>query len=78
MWNHRVVRRTAPPITKNGPPYVYYEIHEVYYDEQGMMGMTQEPINPHGESLEDLKWVLEKMLASLEKPVIDYDTKEEI
>jgi len=64
-WNHRVVK------TKDGIDD-WYAIHEVFYDEDGKVdGMTKEPISVGGNSLEDLRWALTKMLESLDKDIID-------
>lgn len=72
-WNHRVVRRVYPDAE------VLYEIHEVYYNPDGTVDMmTVDGIDPIGEDLAGLRWTLEHMLRALEKPVLDYDTREEI
>lgn len=75
VWNHRVVRRDF------GGGEVHYSIHEVYYDEPNgpPRSCTMEPVAPYAESVEKndedqgLRWVLERMLAALDKPVLDWD-----
>jgi hypothetical protein len=58
---------------------IYYAIHEVYYDEDGKVnGWTEEPIRILAESLEDLKFTLERLVECFDKPVLDEETKEPI
>lgn len=87
-WNHRVCKRTYP----NGE--TYYEIHECYYEpeepvdgkpwgigEACRSGPTPDgshSIPPNAEDIEDLRWLLTKMLEALDKPVIDYETRERV
>ena len=69
-WNHRVVRRPDP----DGSEHFY--IHEAYYPSKNVEkadSITMEAIGVHAESVEDLRWVLEKMLVALDKPVLEYD-----
>ena len=64
-WNHRVVK------TKDGEDD-WYSIHEVFYDKDGNVnGITKEPISVGGNTIEELKWTLTKMLESLDKDNID-------
>ena len=65
-WNHRVLAH------KQGED-VWFEIHEVYYNEKGTPnGYTSEttPLSVGCDTLEGLKWVLEKMTECLQKPVL--------
>jgi hypothetical protein len=67
-WNHRVVRREYP----SGE--VMYQIHEVYYNQARKAdSCTQEPVSLMAEDLEDLRWTLQKMLACIDRPTLDYD-----
>jgi hypothetical protein len=71
-WNHRVIKEGDEADS-------WYAIHEVYYDRDSkdlVQGWTENPVRVIGDSLEDLRWTLEKMLESLDKPVID-NTNEE-
>jgi len=64
-WNHRVVK------TKDGVDD-WYVIHEVFYDKDGNVdGMTKQPVSVGGNTIEELKWTLTKMLESLDKDIID-------
>lgn len=69
MWNHRLIATEHKGET-------YYQIHEVYYDKDGVPnGYTSNPISVSGESIEDIRWVLDKMKECLNKPVIWGDNK---
>ena len=68
-WNHRVTKATIDGET-------VYEIREVYYDlptTSDGIGWTQDASAPYGETLDELRQDLERMLAALDKPVIDID-----
>jgi hypothetical protein len=60
-WNYRVVRRVI-----HGE--IQYGIHEMYYDPEGY---TMNPVPVAGDSVEDLRWQLKRMLTALECPVIE-------
>jgi hypothetical protein len=71
-WNHRVVRHHTKNIM--GDPDVGYAIHEVYYDDDGSIrGMTQDAVSPYGDTPEELKDDLERMLEAISKPILDFD-----
>ena len=64
-WNYRVVKKAD----RLGN---YFEIHEVYYDDNGNPnGWTEDAIKPYGVDLDDLRWVLEHMVTALDKPVLE-------
>ena len=75
-WNHRVVRREYPKAAPS--ERVLYEIHEAFYNETGCYAITEEAIDPVGETVPELKERLQKMLAAIDKPVLDYQTRKEI
>lgn len=62
-WNHRVIK------TKDGEDDFYY-IAEVYYDEDKPRGYTEKPVGACGNSIDELKKDLERMLRCLDKPVL--------
>jgi hypothetical protein len=75
-WNHRVVKYK----TRNlfGDPDVGYAIHEVFYDNDGnVQGMTANAVSPWGDTKDELRLELLRMIEALEKPDLDYDDKEE-
>jgi len=52
----------------------YYQIHEVYYNNKGEpSSWTKNGVTVGAESVEGLRWVLEKMLESLDKEILDYE-----
>jgi hypothetical protein len=68
-WNHRVVRRT---IIEAGKPVEWFGIHECFYGlpDESDPGWTDEPISVEGETVDELRETLERMLRALDKPVI--------
>jgi hypothetical protein len=69
-WNNRVMRHTDT----FGVPY--YTIHEVYYDDSDQPeGWTSTPIYPSGTTINELRAELNQMLASLDKPILDYPSE---
>ena len=66
-WNHRLMKM------KDGEDD-FYQIHEVYYDKEGNVeSYTKNGVTVGGNDIEEVKWVLLKMLAALDKPVLDYE-----
>jgi len=76
-WNYRVVKTVAKiPL---GDTDISYAIHTVYSDENGdIVNISEQPTFPIGDDTESLKWQLEKMMTACNKPIIDYNTGEEI
>lgn len=73
-WNYRVVRQ---PMSQ--PNTFHYSIQEVYYDEDGNIEFISEcEITPYGETLDELLSDYARMAEAFKKPVIDYNTLEEI
>jgi len=86
-WNYRLFKHTDKnklhkkdsDITSEY--YVWYGIHEVFYknddsdefDENEVDLISSDPINPHGETEEDIKEDLNMMLKSFDKPVLDFN-----
>ena len=78
-WNHRVVRRTYTHTHRDDT--ILYQIHEVYYNEDGHLtinSITEEPIRIMEETMDDLKKTVERLTKCLEYPIIDYETLKEI
>jgi hypothetical protein len=65
-WNHRVLKHEDKDLP-------YYQIHEVYYEDGKPTSCTKDGVLTWGESLDDLKWQLQKMLEALDNPVLNYD-----
>lgn len=66
------------PERKSEPTELRYEIHEVFYKDDGKKSWTDEPAAPGSETLDGLRWVLTSMLKALDKPVLDYETGAEV
>jgi hypothetical protein len=65
-WNYRVVRHVGV----DGD--VYYQIHEVYYDDDGKItAMTENGMAPLGETTTELQMELNRMIECMAKPVLD-------
>jgi len=67
MWNHRIIRH------KDYKDNIWYAIHEVFYDNDGVPnGCTEKPLEVLDEEVDGLKWQLEHMLKAFDKPILDY------
>jgi putative addiction module component (TIGR02574 family) len=77
MWNYRVVRKKTvyqDSSSKKERINYTYAIHEAYYDKNGFAGaITTDPVEPFGETIEELRhsWVM--MAEAFGKPILDYD-----
>lgn len=66
-WNYRVIKRSI-----SGE--VAYGIYEVYYDDTDKpSACTESPVEPYGETVEELILVLDMMKSAAEKPTLNYD-----
>jgi len=79
-WNHRVVRRVFR--ADGSHQEVEFAIHEAHYKDKGATrgpcSITTDAVAVHAETVDGLRWVLQKMLEALDKPVLDYETTEEM
>jgi hypothetical protein len=75
MWNYRVVRkRNVSPDTKDERINYTYAVHEAYYDNNGHVGaITQEPIEPFGENIEELRHAWVMMAEAFGQPILDLE-----
>jgi hypothetical protein len=68
MWNHRVIRR------KFDCGDYEYAIHEVYYNEADLpVSCTVNPVEPYGETEEELRNSIIRMLAATLKPTLNFE-----
>jgi hypothetical protein len=76
-WNYRVVKSvTKIPL---GDMDTSYCIHTVFTDDNGtIVNISEKPSYAIGDDIESLKWNLESMMLSVDKPIIDYNTGEEL
>jgi len=66
-WNHRVMKH------KDGEDD-FFQIHEVYYDKNGKVdGYTANGTSAGGNSLDELRSELQRMIDSLDKDVLIYE-----
>jgi hypothetical protein len=71
VWEYRVVERVAS--RTHADDAIWYEIIEVYYDDDGKLDATSDKICPAGDTVEDLREDLELMLIATNKPVISHE-----
>jgi hypothetical protein len=73
-WNYRVVEKEVKYEPTVGKVVIdtYYQIHEVYYDEDGSITMySKDAITPFGEdSVDSLQSDLYKMQEAFNKPIL--------
>lgn len=71
-FNYRIMKRSHDDGT------IEYAIHEVYYDsvDGDVIAWSERPIEPYGQTLEEIKDDLRMMSAALTKPVLDMDELE--
>jgi hypothetical protein len=70
-WNYRVMRRELT--SDLGFTDVKYSIHEVHYKDGKAVAYSSEPMNPMGDTLEELREDLKRMLMALERPIFDFE-----
>lgn len=63
-WNYRVVK------SKDGEDD-WYQIHSAYYDNSELTGLSANGASPCGNTIEQLRNDLQKMLDALDKPIIE-------
>jgi len=70
-WNNRVVRTTHVSPNPDVSPCVEFAIHEVYYNDDGnICAITENPKSATGESVEELKETLQRMLSACDKDIL--------
>lgn len=76
-WNYRITTRLYTHKYLHDPETLY-EIREVYYDENGDIVSFSEQPDIIGHSLQEVKDTLRRMIECCDKPIIDYNSGEEI
>jgi len=72
-WNYRVFRHKSTC----GTDYQSFTIHECYYDSKGVPnGWTKDPIEPFGNTLEELENCCKMILKAFKEPVLEYNDKD--
>lgn len=65
IWNYRVIKH-------HSDQGKYYEIHAVYYDDQGIpVACTAESASAYGETVDELSRAMIHMQSALTQPVLD-------
>ncbi len=65
MWNYRIIRSFCNNEEQHA-------IHEVYYTENGEIdAISADPVKPYGETADDLRLDLERMLKAFDKRVLE-------
>ncbi|MBI5181481.1 MAG: hypothetical protein HZA06_01050 [Nitrospirae bacterium] len=63
IWNYRVIEHDR-----------FFAIHEVYYNDKGdITAISEDPMHPQGEALEELKNDMEYFLQAFNRPVLKKD-----
>ena len=72
-WNHRIIRKVFPEHDT-----VTFEIHDVYYSDQGVIdSWTEEPVSPSGESEAELREDIRHFLQAFRLPILEEQKKNE-
>ena len=79
-WNYRVMRHRDKLPKKfaaiEGKTHeVWFGIHAFYYGLEGGDAWSTEPEAVTGQSVSELRSILKRMLAALDKEAVDYDKK---
>jgi len=81
-WNYRVIRTVnkIPELLRKNHPDVgefdFYTIHDVYYDDNKDVVNVGRESPVIGDSIDELRLVLQKMLEACDKPYFDHDEEE--
>ena len=63
-WNYRVIKHEQGEC-------VFYELHKVYYDDNGLPDrFTDKAVSIVGNNLNDIEWSLKKIKKAIKKPII--------
>lgn len=73
-WDYRVVRKVQKYGKKKEHRVVSYQIHEATYDSnKKIIFISEDPIYPCGENVEDMMVNWFCLIEAFSKPIIDYD-----
>ena len=71
-WNHRVIHKYHEKTDDHT-----YHIHEVYYDDNGTIeGWTKSPVEPMGETPNELREEIRYFIKAFQKPILIEKVKE--
>jgi hypothetical protein len=66
-WNYRVIRHHDKKTNVD-----FHTIHEVYYHGEKPSMVSENPMHPFGETVEELKKDMELFMKAFDKPVLDW------
>lgn len=70
-WDYRVVRSVFR-IPGADRDEVSFGLHETYYDDAGKpTSCTEDAVDVSSETVEGLRWVLDRMIEALAKPILE-------
>ena len=73
MWNYRVIKKKLEEPRHEETFY----IHEVYYNKnKEIVAMSEEPMYPFGETVDELMSDLNHMMKAFTREILDYGTIE--
>ena len=67
-WNSRMIRRYLENGIGIKEPII--GIHEVYYKEGKIDMWTQDPVEPYGHDLDEIKRYMKGFVSALDKPIL--------
>lgn len=71
-WNYRVIKKTQYNGDGNKNPEVIYQIHEIYYLEDGTIDCwSDNPVEPLGVSEKGLRNDIQSFLSAFRKPMLE-------
>ena len=76
-WNYRITKEIKHHKYLHEPETLF-GIREVYYDENGDISGISEMPDIIAENVDELKNILDRMTECCDKPLIDYNTGEEL
>lgn len=80
-WNFRVMRHTQVDKATGRVVSEWLAFHEVYYESievndlevsSSDVGYTENPVAMTAESIDELRFMLNRMLGALDKPILEY------
>jgi len=72
-WNYRVIRKRHLDSDN-----ISYQVYEVYYDDKGKVeSWTENPVEPYGETAEELREDIRYFLQAFRRPILELKEENE-